>query len=78
MLAINLKYNPIEIDKDEARQLKDAFLRLVTEKERVQGLGLKFKGLLFIIESTVIDLNTNEKMITISQVTTNQRVKLVN
>ena len=78
MLAINLKYNPIEIDKDEARQLKDAFLRLVTEKERVQGLGLKFKGLLFIIESTVIDLNTNEKMITISQVTTNQRVKLAN
>jgi hypothetical protein len=78
MLAINLKYNPIEIDKNEAAQLKDAFLRLVTEKERVQGLGLKFKGLLFIIESTVIDLNTNEKMITISQVTTNQRVKLVN
>lgn len=74
-ILVNVKYNSLDLTKDQSEELRTTFFELVKNDDRRQGVVIKWKELFFVLESIVIDLNENKKIFTLTQISTTRKLE---
>lgn len=73
-IDLNIAYDANEFTVEEIKELKAIFFEMVKKEDRLPGVTLGYKGIMFILGYPFIDLDTGTTMYRIKQATTKSKL----